>query len=50
MKLINLLYPVYPYDWDDLFISHQMVGFYGMFFFFFNIGFTTKSALYDKAG
>lgn len=48
MTLINWLYPVYPYDWDDLFINHQMVGFY--VFFFFKIGFTTKSALYDKAG
>jgi hypothetical protein len=35
-KIDKLAIPgIYPYDWDDLFISHKMVGFYGMFFFFF---------------
>jgi hypothetical protein len=34
-KIDKLAIPgIYPYDWDDLFISHKMVGFYGMFFFF----------------
>lgn len=40
MTLINWLYPVYPYDWDDLFINHQMVGFY--VFFFLKLGLQQK--------